>query len=184
MIGEHLSYHQALTNMETERRLEEVGGHRYLTRYSKEHKCYVLSVYEYKIPPSNSVVEHFQIEITSNTGRVRIQKKTLSFDDISSLLLHYESNRIDPALRSIGEAYTEEEYKKVEERKAKERAEQEQAQKEQADRERAEQAERERQERERRRQEERQRQRRERQEREQEERRRKEKEKQKCCNLL
>ena len=184
MIGEHPSYHQAITGMEIERRLEEAGGHRYLTSYSKEHKCYVLSVFEYKTPPSDSAIEHFQIEIASNTGMLRVQNKTQSFDDISSLLRYYERNRIDPALRTIGEAYTEEEYKRVEQTKAMEVEKQERARRDQADRERQEQAERERQERERRRQEERQRQRRERQEHEQEEHKRKEKEMRKCCIIL
>jgi hypothetical protein len=33
--------------------------------------------------------------------------KELAFQDIRSLLEHYEHNRIDPALRSTGKAYTE-----------------------------------------------------------------------------
>lgn len=114
MVGEHPSYHQAITGGEAERRLKQCGTeHCYLTRYSKEHKCYVLSVYEYQLPPQDNVMEHFQIVIQKHGGKLHIRKKTQNFDDIRSLLLHYERNRIDPTLRSIGEAYTEKEYKRV-----------------------------------------------------------------------
>lgn len=112
MMGEHSSYHQAISRDEAERRLKQCGGHCYLTRYSKLNKCYVLSVYEYQLPPLDPVIEHFHIMILKN-GMIRIRNKSVTFTKIESLLDHYEVKRIDPGLRSIGEPYTEKEYKRV-----------------------------------------------------------------------
>lgn len=100
MMGEHPSYHQAITGAEAEQRLKEYNVHCYLTRYSKLHEGYVLSVYENQI--QNSVIEHFCIEVL-NDGKLKIAGKNRTFDDIQHLLLHYEKHRINPALRSIGE---------------------------------------------------------------------------------
>lgn len=102
MLEDHSSYHQALTGEEAERRLKQCGGHCYLTRYSKKHKCYVLSVYEDEIPPSEPTIEHFEIVI-QNFSKLHIRNKTQTFNSIHLLLQHYEHKRIDPALRSIGE---------------------------------------------------------------------------------
>jgi hypothetical protein len=54
---------------------------------------------------------HFKIIIEDDGGH-KIDGKQLRVDDIQSLLQHYEHNRIDPALRSIGKAYTEDEYRR------------------------------------------------------------------------
>ena len=113
MIGEHPSYHQAITGAEADRRLKQFrSNHCYLTRYSKWHKCYVLSVYEYQIPPSDPVIEHFPIVVLKD-GKLKIENKARTFEDIRLLLQHYEEHRIDPALRSIGEPYTEKQYIRV-----------------------------------------------------------------------
>ena len=139
MIGEHPCYHQAITGAEAERRLEQAGGHCYLTRYSKKHKCYILSVYEYKIPQSNSVMEHFPIVIQN--GKVGIKNKTLTFADIRSLLSHYEEKRIDPTLKSIGSPLTERQHEKEEWKRLeaiRQKAEREEAARQEAERQRQE----------------------------------------------
>jgi hypothetical protein len=192
MIGEHTSYHQGIGGEEARRRLNQKGSHCYLTRYSKKNKCYVLSVYEDRLPPMDPVVEHFKI-VVNNTGKLKIGEKEQTFDDIESLLRHYEKNRINPDLRSIGEPYTEKDYeKKQKEIQERERQEEEERKRREQERERREQEERERrerEERERREQEERERrereerERRERERREQEEKERRERER-KWCNIL
>ena len=105
MMGEHKSYHQAISGEEAERRLKQCGKrHCYLTRYSERQKSYILSIYE-KTP--NDVMRHFKIIIVSkdvNSRIYKIEEKDQEFESIDSLLAHYEGNRIDPALRSIGRA--------------------------------------------------------------------------------
>lgn len=115
MAGEHRSYHEAITGEEAERRLEQRGGHCYLTRYSKIRGCYVLSVHKQHRLLS-PVKEHYEIVIEGKT-KCRIRGKTKIFDSIESLLEHYEQNRIDPSLRSIGVPYTEDEYEQAQEAK-------------------------------------------------------------------
>ena len=105
-MGEHSSYHQSIPGDEAERRLRRFGGHCYLTRYSETRKCYVLSVFENQKP--YSVVRHFKI--IKKDGKFNIYGKSTTFDDLQSMLTHYEQNRIDPALRSIGHEYEESVY--------------------------------------------------------------------------
>ena len=113
MAGEHRSYHDAITGDEAERRLEQHGGHCYLTRYSQIRGCYVLSVYkQHRL--TSAVKDHYEIVIESRK-KYRIKGKTKTFDSIQSLLGYYEQNRIDPTLRSIGLAYTEDEYEQAQE---------------------------------------------------------------------
>ena len=113
ILKEHAAYHQAISGEEAERRLKKSGGHSYLTRYSKVHKCYVLSVYEHQ-RHSEPTIGHFKI-VVDNNGEHRINEKEIVFQDIHSLLGYYEKERIDPALRSIGKAYTEAEYIRMQE---------------------------------------------------------------------
>lgn len=104
-LPEHDCYHQAINGKEAERRLKKFGGHCYLTRYSKVHKCYVLSVYQYRRHP-HPATGHFEIVI-ENSGDLQIKGKNRSFENIQLLLQHYE---IDPDFKSIGRPYTEERY--------------------------------------------------------------------------
>ena len=108
MIEDHASYHRAITGEEGEKRLKKHGGSCYLTRYSESQECYILTVYE---SASNPVKKHFAIE-KSDTGEHKIRGKSMTFSGIQQLLEYYEQNTIDPALRSIGKAYTEDEYKR------------------------------------------------------------------------
>ena len=111
ILKEHAAYHQAINGEEAERRLKKCGGHCYLTRYSNAQECYVLSVHEHQ-RHSKPTICHFKIVIEDN-GEHRIDGKVIVFQDIQSLLGHYEQERIDPALRSIGKAYTEAEYTRM-----------------------------------------------------------------------
>ena len=112
-LKEHPSNHQKITGDEAERRLKEKGGHCYLTRFSKFHDCYILSVYKKQHP--DDVFEHFKIIVKN--GKKSIDGLDREFDDIHSLLGHYEHQRIDAGLKSIGKAYTEDDYAKEQDKK-------------------------------------------------------------------
>ena len=107
-LEEHPGYHQQITGEEAELRLRKNGGHCYLTRFNKDLKCYILSVYEKQ--GSSAIMRHFKILIV-NGKRKKIDGLNREFDDVISLLEYYEQHRVDPALRSIGKAYTESTYK-------------------------------------------------------------------------
>ena len=110
MLGEHPGYHQEITGEQAEQRLRKCGGHCYLTRFSKKRGYYVLSVHEHR-KPLKPVIKHFKIVIHKNGG-TKIEGKSNTFRGIQPLLEHYEKNRIDPAMSSIGNAYTEDEYRR------------------------------------------------------------------------
>ena len=117
-MGEHTSYHQSIPGEEAKRRLELFDSHCYLTRYSDESKCYVLSVFQ-KQKPKDTIL-HFKIEKIKDDRKLRIEGKEdedEEFDNIGQLLAHYEQNRIHPALRSIGRNCTEQEYQEAEKRR-------------------------------------------------------------------
>ena len=99
MLGEHESYHEMIDGKEARRRLQLFHKHCYLTRFSETSDCYILSVYKRQTP--NDVFINFEIVIKGN-GKVQIKGKKKEFDNIKELLNHYENNRIDPALSSIG----------------------------------------------------------------------------------
>lgn len=111
MMEEHSSYHQSISGDEAERRLRERGRHCYLTRYSTNHKKYVLTVFEPQM--TSDVIKHFIIAIDENR-RYRIEGEDFDFESIQDLLHHYEDSRIDPALKVIGRNYTEDDYKEFE----------------------------------------------------------------------
>ena len=105
MMGEHDSYHQAITCEEALRRLKKCTEHGYLTRYCEEQKCYALSVYQ-RLP--NGVFKEFKIECENSV--YIISGKSTTFKSIGELLDFYEKNRIDPALKNIGKYITEEDF--------------------------------------------------------------------------
>ena len=122
IMGEHKSYHERITGEEAERRLRSRGRNGYLTRYSKAEKSYVLTVFKEQTP--EDVVMHLKIIIFGDRNQHKIEGKTNAFADIRTLLEHYEQNRIDPALRTIGTRYTLEDFNQRE-REEKERRERE-----------------------------------------------------------
>ena len=106
----HESYHHAITGAEAEKRLRGCGNHCYLTRYSEERKCYMLSVYQ-KMP--NHVMKNFQITFQhydENDKMYKIEGKTKEFGGLQEMLRYYEQKPIDPAFSNIGRCITEQEY--------------------------------------------------------------------------
>lgn len=115
MMGEHASYHQNITGLEAQQRLTMCGRLSYLTRFSEQWKCYILSVYK-----PGPVIKHFKIVIEDD-GQHRIDGKRMTFPDIGALLSHYERTRPDPAFTTTGQYYTEQDYSQaVENRRAEE----------------------------------------------------------------
>ena len=112
MMGEHSSYHQAISGVEAERRLRKFGRHCYLTHFSDRNRCYVLSVYQ-NLEPVDTI-KHFKITITSGQKYLIDGKDKEIFPTIKQLLKYYESHRIDPALRSIGQKCKERDYQRAE----------------------------------------------------------------------
>ena len=109
MMDEHPSYHGAISGEEAEKRLKICCTHGYLTRYSENSQCYVLSVYQEF--PHEEVVKHFPITFTSNGGQKMYK---ISSDEepkgLQAMLTYYECNRIDPALKNIGGCVSLQEY--------------------------------------------------------------------------
>ena len=109
MMERHESYHRSISGEEAERRLNACGNHCYLTRYSENRRCYVLSVYQKKPVP---ITKHFRICVdnTGDSKMYRVEGKTLEFKGMEALLREYETNPIDPAFMTIGRPITEAEY--------------------------------------------------------------------------
>lgn len=108
MIREHTCYHRSITGGEAEERLKSSGyDHCYLTRYSKQQKCYVLTVYQFQDP--KHVTEHFKILI--DNGKHCLDGKDDLFNDIDELLQHCESHPISPSFVHAGRKYTQEDYR-------------------------------------------------------------------------
>ena len=106
LMGEHPSYHQSMNAEEAEQRLKKFDGDCcYLTRFCEADRKYMLSVSQKR--PTQSI-KHFQINIQD--GKCRIFERTEVFDDITQMLQHYEQNRLDPAFKTIGRMFTEEDY--------------------------------------------------------------------------
>lgn len=107
MIGEHPSYHEAITGKEAEHVLRKESSHCYLTRYSIIQKSYVLSVH--KKNSKKEIMMHFKIIIEDN-GQYLLEGKEHRFNNIGDLLKYYEENRVDPCLRNIGQGCKYQEY--------------------------------------------------------------------------
>ena len=111
-MGEHPSYHASITGSEAEKRLAMFGDLCYLTRFSEERQCYILSIYK---PGPVKLIKHFKLVIDED-GKHSIDGKMMTFPNIGKLLAHYESTeRPDPAFRTIGRCYTEQDYSQAEE---------------------------------------------------------------------
>ena len=108
MLQKHNPYHHEISGKEAERRLKMRGGHCYLTRYSKNKKSYILSVYKEQ-RSLEPIIEHYKITV-KGSGRLYIEGTDKEFDKIHKLLSHYEKHPITCAISSIGHAYTEKQY--------------------------------------------------------------------------
>lgn len=101
LMGKHPGSQGGLTENEAEKMLKRQGGHHYLTRYCKEHKCYFLSVHRERGEPSSPVLEHYRINKGSD-DKITIRETGKKFGNIRLLLRHYEKHCIDHGLESIG----------------------------------------------------------------------------------
>jgi hypothetical protein len=110
MIGEHPSYHQAITGEEAERRLRRFCGHCFLTRYSEKREKYILSTFKNLKP--EPVIRHFAI--IKKHGKVHIEGIDNTHDDLQALLTYYQEHRVNQAVKSIGRQcdYREKDYMK------------------------------------------------------------------------
>ena len=107
LMGEHPSYHQSITAVEAEKRLKKCGDDCcYLTRYSESNESYVLSVCQKRPTPA---IKHFGIDVQGGKCNIRGNQEEM-FDDITQMLRNYEQKRLDPAFRTIGTTFTEENY--------------------------------------------------------------------------
>lgn len=108
LLRDHTCFHRSITGSEAEERLRTSGyNHCYLTRFSKQHKCYMLTVYQFQIP--KHVVEHYKISL--NSGKCCLDGKDDLFNDIDELLHHCETHPISPSFVHVGRKYTQEEYR-------------------------------------------------------------------------
>ena len=106
MMGEHSSYHSAITEEEAMHRLQRSGQpHCYLTYFNEAKQKYVLAVYQKQ---HRDVRKHFPIIIRD--GMHKLERKQEEFDSIDKLLEHYKTKRIDPSLANIGNNYMLESY--------------------------------------------------------------------------
>ena len=63
MIPPHKGYHKCITGEEAKERLSKCKNLCYLTRYSKNRRCYILSVYQPQTLINNEEIQHFEISI-------------------------------------------------------------------------------------------------------------------------
>ncbi len=129
MITQHRSYHNEISGEEAEKRLKIFGNHHYLTRYSENQKCYILSVCASDEDLQFEKIKHFQLKL-SDQG-IEIQEKK-QFADLEEMLKYYETNRLDTAFPKIGDCLTEDNYRARFRNTRKQQVQQEQKQEQQA----------------------------------------------------
>ena len=104
-MRQHPSYHHTITGEEAEERLRMCGRHSYLTRFSLEQQCYILTVYHPEVPDARN----FKI-IIDDYGHT-LYGSNKYFYSIDNLLQFYECNSPHPSFGKIGDYYTDEEWK-------------------------------------------------------------------------
>ena len=105
-MGDHSSYHNAITEEVAINRLRQSDNpHCYLTYFNEGGK-YVLAVYKKQHPQDVEV--HYPMILRA--GKYKIDEKDEKFDDVLSLLNYYERHRISPSLATIGTNYTLQDY--------------------------------------------------------------------------
>ena len=129
MITKHKSYHNEISGEVAEKRLRVFGNRHYLTRYSENQKCYILSVCASDEDLQFEKIKHFQLKL-SDQG-IKIQEKK-QFADLEEMLKYYETNRLDTAFPRIGDCLTEDDYqarvREIREQQVQQEQEQEQRQ--------------------------------------------------------
>ncbi|XP_064385778.1 involucrin-like isoform X2 [Halichondria panicea] len=108
MITKHRSYHNEICGKEAVKRLRVFGDHHYLTRFSENRKCYILSVCTSDEDLQFEKIKHFQLKL-SDQG-IKIQEKK-QFEDLEEMLKYYETSRLDTAFPRIGDCLTEDDYR-------------------------------------------------------------------------
>ncbi|XP_064385801.1 putative uncharacterized protein DDB_G0271606 isoform X2 [Halichondria panicea] len=129
MITQHRSYHNEISGEEAEKRLKVFGNHHYLTRYSENKKCYILSVCASDEDLQFEKTKHFQLKLSDQGIEIQEKKR---FADLEDMLKYYETNRLDTALPRIGVCLTEDDYRarvrEIREQQVQQKQEQEQRQ--------------------------------------------------------
>lgn len=95
------SYHGAMTGRDAERKLMELGGDHYLTRYSEKRKEYVLTV----LRKGNLV--NFDFGINTYQDNIYVQYEIIGseikFGDLRKLLNFYRKNPVSHEIDGIGD---------------------------------------------------------------------------------
>lgn len=113
MIGDHSSYHEALTGRQAKRRLQLFCDYKrdcsrcYLTRFSSENNAYALSVYRRE--KDGEIMVHFEIVIDRH-GDYSIKGKIKKFKSIDELLVWYQENQLDARMTTIGHSCSKQDY--------------------------------------------------------------------------
>ncbi len=107
IITDHKSYHNEISGDEAKKRLKTIGNHCYLTRYSADWKCYVLSVYMGDKELKTEKCKHFKLTI-SEEG---VHFLNNVFPTLARMLGEYENKRFDPAFPTIGKCITVGDYR-------------------------------------------------------------------------
>ena len=110
-MDHHDSYHSDISGEEAEFRLKAFQTRSYLTRYSTNHKQYLLSVYQPVLRGTRVKHETKHFTITFKHGDRKIYKITdREFDSLEEMLKTYESETIDHSLPNIGRMVSMTEY--------------------------------------------------------------------------
>ena len=88
------SYHEGITGAEAEWRLKLIRTNSYLTCYGNKKK-------ELHADAANTRGCYKELQDRYTERKYKIHGKQLKFDDIRSLLEHYERNRLDPAITNM-----------------------------------------------------------------------------------
>ncbi len=117
IMDHHDSYHSDISGEEAEFRLKAFQTRSYLTRYSTNHKQYILSVYQPVLRGTRIKHETKHFTITFKHGDRKIYKITdREFDSLEEMLKTYESEKIDHSLPNIGRMVSMTEYCRLRQR--------------------------------------------------------------------
>ncbi|XP_064382015.1 uncharacterized protein LOC135330949 isoform X2 [Halichondria panicea] len=111
IMDPHDSYHYEISGKEAEFRLKAFQTRSYLTRYSVNHKQYLLSVYQPVLRGNEIKHEMRNFVITFKHDDRKIYQITdREFDSLEEMLETYESEKVDHSLPNIGRMVTEDDY--------------------------------------------------------------------------
>ena len=101
-MKDHCSYHGELSGEEAAKRLLR-NKHEscYLTRYSKNKKCYMLSVRSAQI--TQGTIAHLKMKIDNKKEVYELESTRKTFPSMDELLTYYETNPLNEKIRRIGQ---------------------------------------------------------------------------------